>query len=245
MATTEQYAETTVMTGIFFAIVFGVLLLQRRFGGGSEVEIGLSTIVLGLVPFLFFLIVTGRLERLRGGGFGVVLREQAHRAIDGVSDEDIEVVTEKPELKSLEANRSGGNRTATPTTLAFEIGREECYDTELIEEYLRMLSKDLRYILFLDGSGDFEGYVHRDDFETLLGGDTDLVAEIETGSILARPTVNTAAIPNDSSNKTALQEMNRRHIDEVAILDSSGRFVGVVSQDEIVRKLLTNAIREA
>ncbi len=244
MATREQYAETVAMTVVFFLILFGVLLLQRQYGGQSGVTVGPSVIALGLIPFLFFLVATGRLKQFGGAGFEVVLRRQAHRTIAGVGDEKIEIAGGKAEVREVREKLRTGVRTTQPTTLAFDIEREGFYRRDVIEEYLTVLSDTLDYVLFIDSSESFEGYMDVTDFERLLGGTTDLVTEIETGSILARPTVNTGAIPADASNKAALEEMNRLGVDGVALLDPNGQFVGVVTQDQIVRTLLTNAIQE-
>jgi len=243
MASTRQYVETATMTVVFFGVVFLLVVVQQQFGGDVGAVFQPSVVALGLVPIVFYLIATGQLQRFSGAGFELVLRRQAERALDGVGDEEIELVEEAIEMKERLADLYEMDEQNRPTTLAFEIGREGFYEAWAISEYLDVLSDGLNYVLFVDDAGQFEGYTYVSEFESLLA-DEDVVREIETGDVLARPAVHTAAIPHESSNRAALQEMDRLGVDEVAVLNPNDRFVGVVTQDELVRKLLTEAIRE-
>lgn len=244
MANKHQYVETALMTAIVLVIVLALVVLQLQFDTPSRTLIQPSFIALGLIPVVFYLIATDRLQQFRGAGFEVVLRRQAYRALGGVGDAEIEPVEEDIKMKERLTELREMDEEERPTVLAFEIGREGFYEEWAIYEYLDVLSENLKYVLFVDEAGQFEGYTHLDDFEALLQSSDDLIDDVETGDVLGEPAVNTAAVPQDSSNKAALQEMDRRRVDEVAVLSPNDRFVGVVTQDELVRKLLTEAIQE-
>lgn len=244
MVDARQYAEAATLTAVFLIVVVALVVLQQASGVPSETLVPPSYIALGLVPVVLYLVATDQLQQFSGAGFEVVLRRQANRALTGLGDAEIEPVEQEVTMKERLDELYSMDEEERPTVLAFDIGREGFYEPWAIEEYLNVLSETLRYVLFVDGANTFRGHVHVGDFERVLEGSDDLVAEIESGEILTRPAVNTASIPQDSSKRAALQEMDRLRVNELAVLDPNGRFVGVVTQEEIVRNLLSEAIQE-
>jgi predicted transcriptional regulator len=71
-----------------------------------------------------------------------------------------------------------------------------------------------------------------------------VVDEIETGEIIDRAIVRTEAIGSDSTNRECLQEMDDRNVTELAVVDSENTFVNIVTQDAIIRKLMSSALSE-
>jgi Mg/Co/Ni transporter MgtE len=67
--------------------------------------------------------------------------------------------------------------------------------------------------------------------------------ELESGVILTRDGVITASVSSESTNRETLRKMDQRNLSELAVVDSANQFVGVITQDEIVRKLLSSAVR--
>jgi CBS domain-containing protein len=83
------------------------------------------------------------------------------------------------------------------------------------------------------------------DFKDLVGKlDGNIIDEIESGTILTRSKMKKKCIAVDSSNSEALDKMEQEDINELAVLDSSEQFVGIVTQENLVRKLLTDVIRQ-
>lgn len=245
MATRQQYAETAGMTLVFLLVVVALVVVQRQFGGESGTIIKPTFIALGLVPILFYLITTGRLEQLRGAGFEVMLRRQANRTLGDFGDVEIEVVREQVTPKETRDQLNESDEESHPTVLEFKIGREDFYGIQVIEDYLDEYSESLKYILFTDDECRFDAYMHFKEFKNLLNEiGCNLINEIENGDIRTQPMVNRAHIPRDSSIKAALQEMDRLQVNEVAVLNPNERFIGVVTQEELVRKLLAEAIQE-
>lgn len=164
-------------------------------------------------------------------------------------------------------------RDARPSVLSFTIG--ERYSSEAIKEYVRLHTKyspRFKYIVFNDESDRFEGVMRFEDFLHQLdlepggvitgteapervddtertsndvGYATGMVGDIEAGDVLTHAAVVTRSIPTGSSRKRALREMNRVNGSLLAVVDDTGRYAGVVTQDGIVRELLTDLLRES
>lgn len=232
------------MTVVFFAVVLALVAFQLEVGDASGAVVKPTFVVLGFVPVVFYFVATGRLKQFSGAGFEVVLRREADRALGDVGGEEIEVATDDVAADRI-VDLHRADERARPTVLEFQTGREDACKQSTVEEYLDTLADSLEYVLFTDDRRRFEGYMDFAAFEPLFeDAGAAVIDEIETGEILARPGVNSGAVSQDSSHRATLQEMDRQQVDELAVLDSNERFVGVVTQDELVRKLLAEAIRE-
>jgi len=73
----------------------------------------------------------------------------------------------------------------------------------------------------------------------------DIIQKIESGEILEDTRVIRNSIEIDSTNKQALDEMERVNINLLPVIDDRRAFVGVITQEEIVRKTLTKLLRQA
>lgn len=241
MAQWEEIIQTTVVSVYFLVIFMGLGVLDQTYLSGAFTN---PTLVgVALVPVLLFLAVTGRLQRFSGGGFEVVLQEQARKFVSPDASEEVDVNPERLDPKIRESEL-GKIKERAPTGLTFELGREGFYELGAIEEYLEAL-ETLRYVVFTNADGQFEGYAPVDAFSRLLANfEVDVVHEIETGEITDRPIVRTDAIRSDSTNKECLQKMDDREVDELAVVNSDKSFVGVITQNAIIRKLMSSALRD-
>lgn len=87
--------------------------------------------------------------------------------------------------------------------------------------------------------------MHANDFRKLLQSGSDIVEQIETGGILENASIIQGFIHKDTNNKKALDKMDSLNSNELAVVDKNDRFVGTITQEEIVRKILAKVIREA
>jgi CBS domain-containing protein len=239
--------QTTTWTTSFFLILVILIGLGQTFAPDSTSFIEPVYVVIAVVPFVFYLVATGQIAGLKGGGFAISLREQARKLVSPrMINEPLQVVPEDFLEKGslpVESQIEEGN---SPTTLAFTLERRGYYDQWAIEEYVRELSvnPEFRYALFIDSNGRFEGYMPIESWEMLIESGIDVVEELETGDILNRSVMHREWITDDITNMDALDEMEEQNIDKLAVVDDEHSFVGVVTQDEIVRKILVGAIRE-
>jgi predicted transcriptional regulator len=87
--------------------------------------------------------------------------------------------------------------------------------------------------------------MHAADFERLLDTADDIVEHIENGTILQHPAAIRGSVARTATNRQALRRMDALNLSELAVLDEADRFAGTITQDEIVRKILANVIRES
>lgn len=240
----EKLIQTGVMSALFLGILVGLGVLEENYVSGAFTN---PTLVgISLVPLLFFLVVTGRLQRFSGGGFEIVLQEQARKFVSPDASEEVHEYID-PERLSPKRRMSELEMVAEsePTALTLELGREGFYSLEAIEDYLETV-ETLRYVVFTDADGQFEGYATVDDFSQLVkNGGFDVIDEIETDEITDREIVRTDAIGSDTTNRDCLRKMDAGDVTELAVIGSDEQFVGVVTQDAIIRNLMSSAIKEA
>lgn len=137
--------------------------------------------------------------------------------------------------------------TNPPTTLSFVVGRPHAYARSVIQRYVDALSTtpQFRHILFKDDVGAFLGYMPASVFKQLLDANDDIVDRIESGAILQHRAVIRGSVAQTATNRQALHRMDALNLSELAVLDADGRFVGTITQDEIVRKILASVIQES
>jgi len=95
----------------------------------------------------------------------------------------------------------------------------------------------------VSGEGKFRAYMEVADFASLVeeGG---VVDKLESASILQHKKTHQVSIGINSSNREALSEMEKADVNELAVVDRSGKFVGLINQEQIVRKVLSKIVRE-
>lgn len=257
MVKRAQVAKIGVATGLFLAIVLGLVALRWRLGIRSGPLVEPQFVVVALVPFLFYLAVTRRLKRFSGGGFEFVLRKQAEKPVVSAAESTTVVGPADVAESQVAANDAGAGATdvaqtgletaGKPTTLAFEVGRDVAYSVQAVRESLRAAATapDLRHVVFTDGSGRFEGYADADAVHALVANQATAAAVVEelgSGAILDRALVRTASVPRAATTRETLERMDRKGLDEVAVVDGRGAFVGVVTRDRIVQRVLSGTL---
>ena len=241
--------QTILMSIIFFLTLLIVVYLFAKVPGENEFRLNTIHLFIALTPFVVLLIVSGKLKEIRGpGGIALSMRDEIQKPIsmeykDEQMEVNPEVVQAKGGMESLQVAISDN----PPTTLSFQIRRSGYYGKWAIEEYIRELKRHpyFRNILFNDLNGRFQGYMNVNEYEKILKNTDDIVQELESGDILTYESINKNLIHINTTNKQALDAMESKNVNELAVVDESNRFVGVITQEEIVRKVLTKIIRQA
>lgn len=253
MASTSPIRRTAALSIGFFVILALLIALSSRLVPASDQLVEPVFVVIALAPPLFYLASSGQLKSFKGGGFEISLREQAARAVsDKPADETITVDPAVTQQKGSPRDLMSIDPEDPPTALLFTIGRTGYYSQHAIESYLHELGRfpEFQYVVFTEeseaGVEEFRGFMAAQSFERFLDSDSnvDLVPALESGRILEREGVNRASVRSDQSNQRALAVMDTWDVDELAVTDDAGTFVGVVTQDEIVRRMLAETIRE-
>ncbi len=240
--------QTAVISVIFFAMLFLISFIGSMSPTGGGLKIEPIHVFIALMPFIILLIASGKLKEIKGpGGIALLMRDEAERGIsleveNNALEIDPQITHEKGGLESLLHMIS----ERPPTALSFVLEKRGYYGNYAIETYIRELRalSEFRYIIFVSISGKFSGYMKVDDFAILLEKGN-IIEGIESASILQNKNMYRDKIKANSSNREALSAMEKANVNELAVVDSSDKFVGIINQEQIVRKVLSKIVREA
>ena len=240
-STARTVAAATVA---FLALLAAVTAVAWSFQPPTDRSVETIYVVVALSPFVFYLFASDKLKQFKGGGIELTLRDEATKAVEATTDDAPIAFT--PASSGEKSGRSALQHMLDTgaTTLAFIVGRS--YAPSVIREYIDALSTTpaFRHVLFKDPSDAFLGYMHAGDFEHLLQASDDLVEQIQSGAILQHPGVIRGSVSHTATNRQALRRMDALDLNELAVRDEWDQFAGTITQEEIVRKILANVIRE-
>ena len=245
MSTSKRILQTVFISLAFLLVLVLVLFVTERLNLGKIEPIH---VFVALVPFIILLVMSGRLKEIGGpGGIALSLRDEVQKPIspEAAGDElvvDPEITMEKGAIPAIQEQVAQN----PPTTLSLRVGRLGFYSELAIRHYIEELDKHpvFRNVLFVDAESRFQGLMPAQAFRALLQ-EREVVPLLEDGKILELPGVVTALIPVGSTNQQALAEMDRVDTNTLAVVNQREGFVGVITQEEIVRKVLTKVMREA
>jgi len=240
--------QTVVISIIFFVVLFFVSYLGSMSPDEGGIIIEPVYVFIALIPFVILLIASGKLKEIKGpGGIALLMKDEAEREIsldieDNTLEIDPEVVHGKAGLGELEYMI----KESPPTALSFVLEKKNYYGNYAIEEYLAVLGRlsNFRNIVFVTNDGKFSGYMNIEDFKRVVE-EGRVVEELESASIMLRKSMHKDSVKISSSNREALSVMEEADINELAVVSSSDKFIGIINQEQIVRKILSRIVREA
>jgi hypothetical protein len=245
MSTSKRILQTIGISVAFLCVLVLVLFVTENLNLGKLEAIH---VFVALVPFIILLVMSGRLKEIGGpGGIALSLRDEVQKPVspEAAGDKlvvDPEITLEKGAIPAIHEQIAQN----PPTTLSLRIHRPGYYSEFAIQQYIEQLEEYpvFHNVLFVDTEGRFQGLMPAHAFKALLQ-ERDVVPLLEDGRILELPKVVTAFVPVGSTNQQALAEMDRVDANTLAVVDQREEFVGIITQDEIVRKVLTKVMREA
>ncbi|MEJ2055232.1 MAG: hypothetical protein P8X42_15050 [Calditrichaceae bacterium] len=237
-----------ILTLIFFVLLIIITAAAWGFQDAADRKVESIYVIIAVIPFIIYLILSDKLKGFKGGGIELILRDAADKEVSGyVADDKIEVSPEpQMEKQSLDMLHEK-IRSQEPSTLSFIIGRSGYYSDWAVNQYIESLTNmpAFRYILFKDANEKFMAYMSVDDFENIVLTKDNFIKLIESGDVMNLPGIRKGSIRKNAKNKQALAKMDALNITELAVVDEKDRFLGTLSQDEIVRKVLSGIIRDA
>ena len=241
----KVYLQTIIISIIFFIIVYVITNLGFVIPISGDNKIESIHVFIALVPFIVLLIASGKLKEIKGpGGISLLLKDEAERNISfPIDDNTLEV---EPQIVQTKGGLHLLNNIENPpAALSFVVGEKNYYTQYAIEEYLRELNQvaEFRHVIFVSGKGELLGYMKAVNFSAIIKSDN-IVEKIENELILIHRNTCRESVKINSSNKDTLAEMEKYNVNELAVVDYSGKYVGMISQDQIERKILSKIIRE-
>ena len=240
--------QAILLSAIFFLVLFLIVVGSNQLLPNGKIKIENIHIFISLVPFFIMLILSDKLKEIKGpGGIGLSMRDEASKSLaPQYEDETMEVNPEVTLEKGGEERLKEAIDNMRTTTLSLTVGKEGYYNQEAINYYIHELEKKgkMNFIIFVDSTGEFRGFMDVKSYKQFEGVGN-VVRDLETGKILNHSDVTTHSINLGESNKNALNLMDKSNSSRLAVIDSRRKFVGVTTQDEIVRKILSKVITEA
>jgi hypothetical protein len=128
---------------IFYAITYGITVFRKK----QQLEITINDIILAVIPFALLFGVMGYISSVKISDFEI--------AFTKASNSPIKLdVTELP-IEDVNYERKDGKDylevivKSRPQALSFNMGYQN-YDSKIMEQYLRRLSGDAKYVFFFE-----------------------------------------------------------------------------------------------
>lgn len=245
MSTLKVIIHTILISLTFFLILFTVSS-DDFFANQPQNKIEPIHIFIAFIPFSILLLVSGKLKEISGpGGIGLTMRDEVQKPVFPELITPLEIEQDIVEEKGRNVPLQDKISKIHPTTLSFEILKRNFYREDAINNYIQELRKhpNFKFILFTDSEGKFKGYMKVGDFKGLMEI-SNIVQKIESGAILEDPRVINNFIKITSTNKQALYEMDKMSDNILPVVDGERKFIGIVTQEGLVRKILTKVLRD-
>jgi hypothetical protein len=244
---------TKEVTGILIAILFLALGLLGVWGMHKmELTAGDAVFVsLLLVPFITYVILTGRVSELKGpGGLEAQFVAMARRPTEELAIQHIEFVKadiglasgsgvqELARLKQLVA-------ASKRVILTLPLGRSY-YGKQAVETYIERFlpyQNFIRYLVFLDKKDRFVAFIAPAALLPILKGEQgdrfiEIINKGDVLELLDLPGVMTRTISTRATNMDALREMTEHNLDAILVLDDECKLKGEIEREQVLSKLM-------
>lgn len=233
------------LTGALLLLVgLGLLALVAKV---LDIGTGAVLVVAFIAPVLAYLIVTGQLSEIGGGGLTLKFREAAHAPVDAstpVAAEEIQTVT-KSGIMELERIKALDPETSVVLTLTLG-PRGQKYDWCALKDYVHALRgyRRFRFVVFLNNDGQAMGYEPYEVLSHQLGDEaraTVFLDAVNAGRLPRDRGVRIEFLETSATNVKALTQMETTRLDAVLMRDDQRRLVGIVEREEILARLVLAA----
>ncbi len=237
-----------VLAVVFLAVGFGATWIAAEF---TEIEGEAVLVSLLLAPVLVYVIVSGKLEVLKGpGGLEAKFTKTARQPVSATSEtvapsvDDMDVLA-KEGVTALERKREELSE-AKPIVMTMTVGRRNYYSRPILLQYLDTLSRlrSFKFVVFIDDAGRFLAYMPAWAVKEVLGVDylgdefVNAVNEGRTHQLFRYPGVVTRTISVRSSNVEALRMMTEENLNALVVTGEGGKLEGIVERDQLVGRMM-------
>jgi hypothetical protein len=234
-----------------------IIWVRKRFG--QQFSITTIDLSISILPFVFWLLFSGKLNSLKVGdvSFGFLFEEVQAKKIE---KSNITILDIRHTPVALKAGTGYIDNIVKEQkeALIFSLGYEN-YQEDAIEEYLRkLIGTTIRYIVFqMEDTGEFIGII---DFNSLtyqlLGVDSDEYSISWFADIIAKGNKSeleklTGYISKENSvgindsRAQALEKSVKINSEYLPFIDNVGKFVGIITQSRINSLILTDLNNES
>lgn len=242
-----------------FLVVIAIMVFVRT-RTKSAFEIKNSDIVLALIPVVFVLFVTGKIQKFAFGGMEIETAF-ADASNTEIADQVTSVESLKPEVVNVEMAEKAGVREIPrliqekTEALVFHLGHGG-YWGPAIEEYLNELLKFsfLKTIVIQDQKGNLVGTIGARELASVMqtphsGFSLEEFAgwlnRSESAKLGRLPGFVAAdqALNENASKQEALQRMDEMNVEWLPVVNDKGQFVGLADRSRLAASLIIDVAR--
>ena len=235
---------------LFLLIKFKNHLLKEQ----GSIDMGL--VVIALLPFVAYLVLSGKVKQLTVGDINVTFAEEARATeIATLVPQDqrsipLEVEEHRPFAKgsvhNLRTRLLDRIRQERSTTMIIDSRPGILYNTSAMQEYLRQLGQYdfFKYVVFLE-EGEYRGWMMANNFRALLdayGSSVENWINRRDFATLRQQGMHTEKIGANASALDALRLLNQEKQDNIAVLNAEGELVGIASRDGIISQIVARTL---
>lgn len=232
-----------------------------------KIEGDVVLVSLSLIPLLVYIVISGKLEELKGpGGLEAKFAKAASESVSAASEEikpsvqDMQGVS-KSSLDFLERKRHQIDESK-PIVMIMELGiaNEDSlhqgsyydrYDREAVLQYIEVISKfrNFKFIAFVDDEQKFLAYMPSWALKELLSderlgdGFIESINEGQTHRLSRYPGLIREVIRTQSTNAEALREMMKQNLEALIVIDENNRLAGVVERDQVLSRMVLSLVK--
>jgi len=243
---------TTIWLTVAVIILLVIFTLIKNWLTGEK-TIDAIIIFLAILPFIIYLVVSGKISEIRGGEFGVKFNNASNTEVSFESEEVgpfkreevvfTEEVVAKGGVEMLRSEIMPKIAEKNISILSLVPGKR-WYSYSAVKQYLEELTKFdfFKYVLFVDENNVFKGYIHaRNLLAHLLGSQREEIIEmINSGDIKSIPGFRKEYIRDCITNREALRVMEKERITDIAVVDKDMKFKGFTDPDMITTRFINN-----
>ena len=241
----KEFSTAIILTIIvvIFLIVFA--FIKNTLVPGQTIDAPI--IFLAILPLVIYLVTSGKLLEFKGGGFEFKFNNASNADISFKSEEiafvDEEVIYKSnldrlrdiilPEIEKKHISTI----SVIPGTGSYDYGASKVYLEELTKFDF------FKYVLFINYDKTFKGYMHARNLQAQLLDEVkgkEIISKINSGNIESIPGFRKEYTLDRTSNKEALETMEKLGITDIAVVDKDMKFKGFTNQVFITSRILTN-----
>lgn len=240
----------TIVAALVFAGIIAILaVVKAKTGGRFSIET--NWVLIAVLPIIFWLFLSGKIESIRAGGVEVkaVIRTVSAQVVERGRDYalvEFDRISAEPKVGLQRIDEY--IRRKLPA-LSFQLGYRG-YAGFAIQQYLERLSQYgfFKYIVFEDSEGKFAGMMPASSL-LRFGRERnfeDVKQAIEEGRIGQFPDLigRERAVTTSTSKRQALEAFEQTDADELPVVDEEGRLVGIVSRSKLSSGVLAAILRK-
>jgi len=250
-----RYELSAIARTLCFLIAgFSALLIAKNH---LDVKQEILLMAFLLMPFIFYVILSGKIQELKApGGIEAKFSTVANKSISAASE------TVKPEPEELQSilkdstmqleKRMQDIDDSKPIIMILQLGTNS-YSVTAAKAYIEELSqfRNFKFVVFLDHRKRFVGYMSVWSVKCILQKDAlsdGFVNKVNSGltaELMRYPGFETQAITTIWTNVRALQEMVRRNVEALIVVNDRNQIEGVIEREQVICLMMLSLVNGA